>query len=212
MRNNINSDVSLGKNCQIDKFAFIGQQPLRKILQFKTIIGDGAICLRGSIIYLSTRIGNNLFLGHIAIIREENVIGDNFKLWNNSVVDYGCKISNNVKIHSNVYIAQFTTIEDDVFLAPGVITANDPHPGCKYSKKCMKGPLIKKGAKVGVNVTILPFVTIGKNVLVGGGSVITKDIPDEVVVYGNPAKIIGSIYNLKCPLGLTDRPYKKKKR
>ena len=175
------------------------------------LIGRKAKIRSGSVIYLGSKIGHHLETGHNVIIREQNKIGNYFSIWNNSVVDYGCTIGNKVKIHSNVYVAQFTKIEDDVFLAPGVTIANDPHPGCRFSKKCMRGPIIKKGVKIGVNVTILPFVTIGEYSLIGAGSVVTKGIPPYSVAYGNPARVIKSIYELRCPIGITDKPYRKKK-
>ncbi|MFH0790116.1 MAG: DapH/DapD/GlmU-related protein [Candidatus Omnitrophota bacterium] len=200
MRNKLTDCVSLGKGCKIDEFAFIGQRPFRRIPRLKMIIGGKAVCLRGAVVYLGSRIGKNLFLGHNSIIREENIIGDNFKLWSNSIVDYGCKIGDNVKIHSNCYVAQFTHIEDDCFLAPGVVIANDPHPGCRFSKSCLKGPTIKKGAQIGCNATILPNITIGKNVIVGAGSVVTRDVLDRQVVCGNPARVIKSIDKIECAL------------
>src|SRR5205814_1246514 len=112
-----------------------------------------------------------------------------------------------VKIHGKCYLAQFTVLEDDVFLAPGVSVANDPHPGCAFSKQCMRGPTVRAGAQIGAGVTLLPFVTVGRRALVGAGSVVTKDVPAETVVAGNPARPIRSIYNLGCPVHLTDHPY-----
>lgn len=188
----------VGKNCQIDNLAVVGVVPYRRIKNHKAVVGDGAVCLRGSIIYLGSRIGRDLFIGHNAVIREENVIGDNFKLWNNSVVDYGCTIGNNVKIHCNCYVAQYTHIEDYVFLAPGVVIANDIHPGCKFSDKHLKGPTIKTGAQIGCNATILPNITIGEDAIVGAGSVVVKDVPNRKVVCGNPAKVVKSIDDIKC--------------
>jgi len=72
----------------------------------------------------------------------------------------------------------------------------------------MRGPTIKKGAKIGCNVTVLPFVTIGKNSLIGAGSVVTKDIPPNSVAYGNPAKVRRKIFDIKCDKGFIDKPYK----
>jgi acetyltransferase-like isoleucine patch superfamily enzyme len=143
------------------------------------------------------------------VIREENQIGDDFNIWNNSVIDYGCKIGTRVKIHCNCYVAQFTVIEDSAFLAPGVTIANDPHPGCEMSAECMRGPHLGRGVQVGVNVTILPFLTIGEGSLIGGGSVVTKDIPPFSLAYGNPAKVVGDVKDLTCTTGLTDKPYKR---
>ena len=73
----------------------------------------------------------------------------------------------------------------------------------------MRGPTIRAGAQIGAGVTILPFVTIGRRALVGAGSVVTRDVPSETVVAGNPARVIRSIYELGCPVDLTDHPYKR---
>ncbi|MGD9030877.1 MAG: acyltransferase, partial [Anaerolineae bacterium] len=142
--------------------------------------------------------------GHNVVIREENTIGDGLNIWNSSTIDYGCVIGDSVKIHSNVYVAQFTTLEDDVFLAPGVTIVNDPHPLCGL---CMRGPTIKRGARVGANVTLLAHITIGEGVLIGAGSVVTTDIPAHTVAYGNPARPIKAVDELTCPFGLVERPY-----
>lgn len=189
--------VEIGKGDEIDKNVLLGYNPERKIARLKTIIGKKARIRSGSVIYAGCRIGDNLETGHNTVVREENIIGDNFKIWSNSILDYGCKIGKNVKIHSNCYIAQSTIIEDDVFIAPGVITANAIYPVSKFFKEHMKGPTIKKEAKIGINSTILPFVEIGEHSLIGAGSVVTKDIPPKSVAYGNPAKIIGSVDNLR---------------
>jgi len=189
--------------------ALIGCMPERPIADLCLEIGAGAVVRSGSVIYAGSRIGARLNVGHNAIVREENAIGDDFSLWSNSTVDYGCAIGHRVKIHHNVYVAQFTVLEDDVFLAPGVMIANDPHPGCAFSRKCMRGPTIKRGAQIGANATILPMVTIGERALVGAGSVVTKDVPPGAVVVGNPARVSGRIGDLTCIVEppLTERPY-----
>ena len=194
-----------------DRTASIGCKSLRKDFKKRALyIGKNATLLRNSIVYEGPQIGDNLIIGHNAIIREENIIGDGFRLWSNSIVDYGCRIGNNVKIHSNVYVAQYTTIEDDVFIGPGVTIANDPHPGCAYSKECMKeGPVIKQGAQIGANVVINPFVIIGENTLIGSGSVVTRNIPENCLAYGSPARVKKRISEIECPKGFTDFPYKK---
>jgi acetyltransferase-like isoleucine patch superfamily enzyme len=95
-----------------------------------------------------------------------------------------------------VYVSQFTVLEDDVFLAPGVMLANDKHPICTT---CMKGPVIRRGARVGMNSTILPDVVVGEDALVGAGAVVTRDVPARAIVVGNPARIIGTVDNFDCP-------------
>lgn len=200
--------VVLGENAQIDDGVKLGYKTGRKIADHTLRIGDNACIRFGTVIYGGTTIGSKLATGHSVTIREENEIGDNFNVWNCTTIDYGCKIGNNVKIHCNCYIAQFTVVEDNAFMAPGVTIANDIHPGCDFSAQCMKGPHIEEGVEIGVNVTILPFVRIGAHSVIGSGAVVTKDIPPGSVVVGNPGRVICSIHDLKCQTGLTDRPYK----
>lgn len=198
--------VQLGEGATIDDEVILGYISARKVDQFLSV-GPGAHLRRGTIIYSGSRIGSNLETGHNVVIREENVIGDNFRIWNNSVVDYGCRIGNNVKVHNKVYVAQYTVIEDEVFIAPGVTLANDMHPGCPNADECMLGPHIKRGAQIGINCTLLPRVVVGEFSVIGAGSVITRDIPPRVVAYGNPAKVVCDIGNLICTTGLRDKPY-----
>jgi len=180
--------VSLAEPYRIDPLAIIGEQPGRSIADLSLQLGPHAVVRAFSVIYAGSRIGHHLETGHGAVIREENAVGDHLSIWNYSTIDYGCVIGNHVRIHSNVYVAQFTVIEDDAFLGPGVTIANDRHPICR---DCMKGPTIKRGARIGVNATLLPEVVIGEGALVGAGAVVTHDVPPGSVVVGSPARVIG---------------------
>jgi acetyltransferase-like isoleucine patch superfamily enzyme len=204
--NNNNDMVRIGEGAIIDESVILGYLPARGghlLLQ----IGPAAHIRSGTVLYGGSRIGCNLETGHNVVIREENEIGDNFRIWNGSVIDYGCRIANNVKVHTKVYIAQFTIIEDGVFLAPGVTLANDLHPGCPDAAECMRGPTIQRGAQIGINATILPRIIIGERAVIGAGSVVTKNIPAGVVAYGNPAQVKGEIGDITCSTGLRDKPY-----
>jgi acetyltransferase-like isoleucine patch superfamily enzyme len=150
-------------------------------------LSGGARLRSGTVLYAASRIGASFETGHGVVVREDCRIGDHVSIWSNTVVDYGCRIGDRVKIHANCYIAQFTEIEDDVFLAPGVTMANDLYPGDEDSARLMAGPHIGAGAQVGINVTILPFVRIGAGAMIGSGSVVTRDVPPGMVAYGNPA-------------------------
>jgi len=200
----IHDPVILGDGCEIDPGVILGYRTGRQIDDLTLTIGANARIRSGSVIYAGCTIGAGLQTGHHIVIREQNQIGDDFSLWNGSTIDYGCTIGSRVKIHCNVYVAQFTTIEDNVFLAPGVTIANDPHPLCGL---CMRGPTIKQGARIGVNVTLLSHITIGEGALIGAGSVVTKDIPAYTLAYGNPARPVKSVNDLTCPFDLVDRPY-----
>jgi acetyltransferase-like isoleucine patch superfamily enzyme len=199
--------VRLGEGALVDAGVVLGYLSQRPGVSDILTIGASARIRSGCVIYAGSRIGSHLETGHHTIIREENEIGDHFSIWNSSVIDYGCRIGSRVKIHCHVYIAQFTVIEDDVFLAPGVRIANDYHPGCPQSKECMRGPTLRTGCRIGVNVTILPYVTIGEGTLVGSGAVVSKDLPPGVVAYGNPARIHGTLEELRCKTGRREAPY-----
>lgn len=202
----IRDNVMLETPRHLDDTVILGYLTGRSIPSHVLRIGAGANLRSGTIIYGGTTIGKAFETGHNVVIREENDIGDHVGIWGNTVVDYGCRIGHNVKIHTNCYIAQYTVIEDDVFIAPGVSIANDPHPLCA---DCTMegGPIIKRGARIGVNVTILPGVTIGENALIGAGSVVSRDIPPRMVAYGNPARAGKSIDDLRCPHDPEGRAY-----
>lgn len=198
-------DIKIGKNKKIDEGVILGYSPGRKIKDEGLVIGDNSTIRSGTVVYLGSQIGDDLETGHNVIVREENKIGNNVSIWSNTIIDYGCTIGNNVKIHANGYVAQFTTIEDNVFIAPGVRIANDLCPTCA---KCMKGPIIKKGAKIGINVTLLPHITIGECSVIGAGSVVTRDVPLYSLAYGSPAKVVKKVTEIECRKGIIDRPYK----
>jgi acetyltransferase-like isoleucine patch superfamily enzyme len=159
-----------------------GRSPVGRLL-----LGPDARLRSGTVLYAGSKIGRGFETGHHVVVREGSRIGDDVSVWSNAVIDYGCVLGDRVKVHCNCYVAQFTELEDDVFLAPGVTIANDLVPGKGGSAAAMAGPLIQAGAQVGVNVTILPYVTIGTGAIVGAGSVVTRDIPAGMVAYGNPA-------------------------
>jgi acetyltransferase-like isoleucine patch superfamily enzyme len=159
-------------------------------------LGSGARLRSGTVLYDGSVIGPGLQTGHGVVIREGCVIGDGVAIWSNSVIDYGCRIGSRVKIHCNCYVAQFTELEDDVFLAPGVTIANDLYPGDRRSAELMAGPRIGAGAQIGVNATILPYVRIGAGALIGAGSVVTRDIPSGAVAFGNPAVVRRAVADL----------------
>jgi Acetyltransferase (isoleucine patch superfamily) len=160
-------------------------------------LGVDASLRSGTVLYEGATIGQRFETGHNVIVREQTVIGDDVSVWSNTVIDYGCVIGDRVKIHCNGYIAQFTEIEHDAFLAPGVTIANDLYPGRQESARGMAGPLIGAGAQIGINVTILPYVRIGPGAIVGAGSVVTKDIPAGVIAFGNPAVANGYVDDLE---------------
>lgn len=184
-----------GGDPRIDSSAIVGY-PSSRNAAGELVLGQDPHLRSGTVVYAGSRIGARFETGHNVVIREDCRIGDDVSVWSNTVIDYGCVIGNRVKIHANCYIAQFTEIGDDAFLAPGVTIANDLYPGQAASAAVMCGPSIGAGAQIGVNVTILPFVRIGAGCLIGAGSVVSRDIPEGYVAFGNPARVRGEVQRL----------------
>ena len=136
--------------------------------QLETVIGDGAVIRSHSVIYAGNQIGKGFQTGHHAMIREENRIGDNVSVGTNSVVEHHVEIGNGVRIHSQAFVPEYSVLEEGAWIGPNVVLTNVPHPLCSKAKECIKGPTIKRGAKIGANSTILPFVIRGER-LVGAG-------------------------------------------
>lgn len=209
MKNNkIFPGVHLGKNYFMGDYTILGIPPKgAKDGEFETIIGENSYIRSHTAIYAGNKIGNNFQTGHHVMIREFNEIGDNVSIGTNSVIEHHIKMGNNVRIHSNTFIPEFSILKDRVWIGPNVVLTNVYHPLCPKAKECLKGPIIYKNAKIGANSTILPDIKIGENSLIGAGSVVVKDVPPNVVVAGNPAKIMKKIEDLRCPYDLISRPY-----
>jgi len=193
----VDDGIIIGPNHHIEPTCIVGYRPGRPVDDLSLRIGRGCYLRTGTIIYCGCTIGDSFQTGHNVIVREENVIGDNVSIWAGSCVDYRCRIGNNVRIHCGCYVTQYVTIEDDVFIGPGFISSNDVYPLQEAAAPYMEGPTIKRGALVGVNVTILPRVIIGEGALVGGGAVVTKHVEPGMVVVGNPARVINRVENLR---------------
>jgi len=175
-------NIKTGNNCIIQDDVIIGQSDKGQV-----IIGDNALIRSGSIIYSDVKIGNGFKTGHRALIRENSEIGDNVLVGTNAVLDGNCKLGSNISIQTGAYITAYTTVEDNVFIGPWVVTANDKYmvPGAK-----LIGPTIKKGARIGANATLLPGVVIGEGAIVGSGAVVTRDVASGTTVVGNPARVL----------------------
>jgi acetyltransferase-like isoleucine patch superfamily enzyme len=161
-----------------------------------TRIGADALIRSHTIIYAGNQIGDHFQTGHGVLIREDNEIGDHVSVGSGSIVEHHVKIGNRVRLHSNVFVPEYSVLEDDCWLGPNVVLTNAKYPRSPGVKEQLTGPHIEQGVKIGANATILPGVRIGRDALIGAGSVVTKNIPAGTVALGNPAKVVKMISEL----------------
>jgi acetyltransferase-like isoleucine patch superfamily enzyme len=137
----------------------------------------------------SSNIGEKTSIWQYVVVLPSARIGSECNICSHCFIENDVVIGNRVTIKNGVQIWDGLRIEDDVFIGPNATFTNDRHPRSKAEFNLLKTH-IKKGATIGANATILPGLTIGENAMVGAGSVVTKDIPPNAIVAGNPAKVI----------------------
>ena len=140
-------------------------------------------------------IGAGTRLGNFVFVRSDTVIGSGCTIGSFVDIEGDVVIGDHVSLQSSCYITRGVVIEDEVFCGPRVITMNDKRmsyrrPGLVFERAA---PRILRGARVGGGSALLPGVVIGENALVGAGSVVTRDVPDGAIVFGNPARQVGSV-------------------
>lgn len=204
----IHPGVRLGRDVVIHDFCIIGLPPRgAKPGERETIIGDGAVVRPFTTIYSGVTIGKNFQSGQGLMIREENVIGDDTSIGTNCLIEIGNRIGSHVRIHGGAGL-EHATIEDHVILGPYVVTVTDPHPSCPRYRECLGGATVRRYARIGAMVVLSPGVTVGRNCLVGSGTQVTRDVPDNSVVVGRRGgRVAKRIEELECFKGFYPRAY-----
>jgi len=131
------------------------------------------------------KIGENVQIWHFTYVGDNTEIGNNVKIGSLAHIDYNVKIGENTKVEAQVFIPPLSRIGKNVFIGPAAVLTNDPYPMCDK----MVGVTIEDNAIIGARAVIKAGVTVGKNSVVAMGSVVTRDVPENVVVIGSPATI-----------------------
>jgi acetyltransferase-like isoleucine patch superfamily enzyme len=193
--------IRAGLDCRIEEPGLVGRtydgwkEPL--------ILGDHAIVRPFAVIYCDTVIGHHFQCGYYCLIRAECELADRVTLMSRVTLEGRVKLGSGTKIMAHVYIPSRTKLGSMVFVGPGTNFLNDRHPIRKpAAEMVVKGATVEDNVSIGGGCTIFPGITIGEGSFIGGGAVVTKDVPPWTLAYGVPARH----YDLPAELRGGNRP------
>jgi UDP-2-acetamido-3-amino-2,3-dideoxy-glucuronate N-acetyltransferase len=190
----IGDGVRLDDGCVVGKPPALGKhssaersEPGPSVLGAGVSVGAGAVVLAGA------RIGDGCVVADQAHVRERVEIGSETVVGRAASVENDVRIGARVRLQTNAYITAWSLVEDDVFVAPGVVLTNDPTAGRRTGGQPLRGAVLRRGCRVGGGAVLLPGVEVGEEAFVGAGAVVTRDVPARTLVMGVPAREIRAV-------------------
>jgi hypothetical protein len=193
----IHADTVIGNDVRIDDHATLGKLPMRAANSATTkeqelpplTIGAQSIVGTGVVLYRGAVIDTKVLMADLCTVRENVTIGRGTIVGRGVTVENFCSVGRYCKLESECYLTAYSTLEDRVFVAPGVVTSNDNFVGRTQERfKHFKGVTVKKGGRIGAGSVLLPGIVVGEDGFVAAGSVVTADVPARTIVLGSPAK------------------------
>jgi UDP-3-O-[3-hydroxymyristoyl] glucosamine N-acyltransferase len=193
----IHADTIVGNDVRIDDHASLGKLPMKAANSATTkeqelpplAVGDLCIVGTGVVLYRGAAIDAKVLMADLSSVRENVTVGRGTIVGRGVTIENFCSVGRYCKLESESYLCAYTTLEDRVFIAPGVVTSNDNFVGRTQERfKHFKGATVKKGGRIGACSVTLPGVVIGEDALVAAGSTVTRNVEPRMVVMGKPAR------------------------
>jgi UDP-2-acetamido-3-amino-2,3-dideoxy-glucuronate N-acetyltransferase len=189
----LGAGARLGDGCVVGKAPALGarstasrEQPAPAVLGAGVAVGAAAVVLAGA------RVGDGCVVADQAHVRERTEIGPETVVGRGVSVENDVRIGARVKLQTGAYITAWSVLEDDVFVAPGVVLTNDPTAGRRRGE-ALKGAVLRRACRVGGGAVLLPGVEVGEEAFVGAGAVVTRDVPARSVAMGVPARVVREV-------------------
>src|SRR6478736_2884631 len=191
----------LGEGVRVLENAVVGKQPSlgsKSTAKREPLpparIGDGTVVSTGAIVFAGSTVGANCVVGDQSCIRERVTMADDCVLGRGSLIENDTTVGAGTRIQAEAYVTAYSTLEEDVFIAPRVVTTNDNFMGRTERRRAlMKGPTIRRSARIGGGAILCPGIEIGEEAFVGAGAVVTKDVPPRKLVVGSPARVLREV-------------------
>lgn len=197
----IRAGTVLGREVTVEDHAVLGKRPrlgalstAKKVDLAPLVVEDGAAIGVFACVYAGSRIGAGAIVGDHATVRERVTVGEKTVIGRGVCVENDTTIGRMVRVQTGAYVTAYTVLEDYVFIAPMVTMTNDNFMGRTEKRFAfLKGPTVRRGARVGGNAILLPGVVVGEDAFVAAGSVVTRDVPPRTLVMGVPARIVRDV-------------------
>lgn len=192
----IHAGVKVGAGSVIEDCVVLGKRPRLRpgssaasVVLDDLVLGSGVTVCAGAVVYASARIGDGAIIGDQAQVREGSTVGAGSVVGRAACVDFGARVGEHVSIQTGVYVTALAVVEDDVFLGPGVYMTNDDTMGRHPRGAALAGPVVRRAARVGGGVILVPGVEVGAEAFVAAGAIVTRDVPAHSAVLGLPARV-----------------------
>jgi UDP-3-O-[3-hydroxymyristoyl] glucosamine N-acyltransferase len=198
----VHPGTRIGKNVRIDDHAVVGKQPMKNRRSAMTtddpyppaIIENDVQIGTSAIVYAGCVIGSHTLVADLATVREDVHIGQGTIVGRGVAIENQCEIGANCKLETNVYVTAKTRIEDNVFIAPGVLTSNDNYLGRTQERfEHFGGPILKTASRIGIGAVILPGMVVESEAVLAAGAVLTTDAQAGTIYVGIPARPAGPV-------------------
>jgi UDP-2-acetamido-3-amino-2,3-dideoxy-glucuronate N-acetyltransferase len=195
----VHAGTVIGDGCTIEDNAVLGKRP--RLAKRSGAHGEAGtlelaervtVCC-GAIVLAGARIGEGTILGDQSFVRERSSIGPGSVIGRGSAIDNDVSVGARVRVQSNVYLTAYSTIEDDVFVGPGVVTTNDDAMGRHAREQRLRGATLRRGCRIGGGAVLTPGVQIGEEAFVAAAALVTHDVPARAVVMGSPARVVRDV-------------------